>query len=365
MIRSVRHRPRLAAAVCVGIALATAACGASAAPSDGSHSGNGLSGTLNGAGSTAQQAAMEAWQAGFQKANPATTVNYDAIGSGGGVDQFLSGAVSFAGSDAALTNAQVQQARKQCGSDPVEVPVYISPIAVIYNLSGVSSLQLSPDTLAGIFAGTITSWDAPQIKADNPGVQLPSTAITPVHRSDESGTTANFTDYLAQASPSGWTHGSVETWPVKGGEAANGTSGVVAAVTNGAGTIGYADASQAGQLSAARVKVGGAFVGPSAEAAAATLDHSSRVAGRAKTDLAMTINRKTTAAGVYPIVLVSYQITCQKQSSASDAAMVRAFESYVVSAAGQQAAATHAGSAPLTASLRAADQQAIQTITGP
>lgn len=350
------------AALSMTVVASVAACGASNESSSSDNTSK-LSGELNGSGSTAQEAAMTAWKAGFQTANPDVTVNYDAIGSGDGRDAFLSGAVAFAGSDAALDEEELAKAKTQCGSDPVEVPVYVSPIAVIYNVSGVDKLDLAPATLAQIFTGKITTWDDPAIKAENPDATLPSTTITPVHRSDDSGTTENFTDYLSQAASADWTFGAVQTWPIQGGEASNGTSGVVAAVTNGDGTIGYADASQAADLAQVNVKVGSEYVGPSTEAASKVLDESKIEAGRAPTDLAMTVNRTTAASGVYPIVLVSYQITCQKQSSTATADLIKAFESYVISAEGQDAAAKEAGSAPITDAIRAKAQTAIDTIT--
>ena len=355
----------------LGVAVAMASCSASnensssgSTPSGGSGgSGASLSGTLNGAGSSAQSAAMTAWQAAFQTANSGVTVNYDPVGSGGGVDQFLAGGINFAGSDAYLSSDQLTQATKTCGGDPIEVPVYVSPIAVIYNLPSVTSLNLSPSTLAQIFAGKITTWNDPAIVKDNPGTTLPSTTITPVHRSDSSGTTDNFTDYLSQAATSDWTYPASEDWPIKNGEAASGTSGVVAAVQAGAGAIGYADASQAGSLGKATITVGSASVGPTAAAASKVLDESTPVTGRPATDLAMTVNRTTTTAGAYPIVLISYQIVCQHQKSEAAANLIKAFESYVVSADGQAAAASAAGSAPLTPALTTKAQTAIDTIT--
>lgn len=335
------------------------ACGAA---NEGSGNG-GLSGTLNGSGSTAQEAAIAAWQAAFQTKNADATINYDGIGSGGGRDAFLGGQVQFAGSDAYLTTDEVASAKKQCGSDPVEVPVYVSPIAVVYHLPDVSKLTLTPATLADIFAGKITTWDDPAIKRENAGVTLPSTTITPVHRSDDSGTTENFTDYLAQAAPNDWTYPASQTWPLQSGEAGNGTSGVIAAVNAGEGSIGYADASQAGDLGKALIKVGSAAVGPSASAASKVLDESQQESGRPATDIAINVNRTTTSAGVYPIILISYQIMCQKQSSQAAADLLKGFETYVVSSEGQQAAAKAAGSAPLTSALSAKAQAAIDTIT--
>lgn len=349
------------AALSMTVAASVTACGASNEDS-GDSTDSTLSGELNGSGSTAQEAAMTAWKAGFQTANPDVTVNYDAIGSGDGRDAFLSGAVAFAGSDAALDDEELAKAKTQCGSDPVEVPVYVSPIAVIFNVSGVDMLDLSPATLAQIFTGTITTWDDPAIAAENPNADLPSTAITPVHRSDDSGTTENFTDYLSQAAPDDWTDGPIQTWPIQGGEAGNGTSGVVAAVTNGDGTIGYADASQAADLDKVMVKVGSEYVEPSTDAASKILDESSVVSGRPATDLALEINRTTEASGVYPIVLISYQITCQQQSTQAAADLIKAFESYVISEDGQNAASDAAGSAPLTDALREKAQTAIDTI---
>jgi phosphate transport system substrate-binding protein len=311
----------------------------------------GVSGTLNGAGSSAQEAAQGAWTAGFQRANPDVTVNYDPIGSGGGVEQFLEGGVSFAGTDAYLTDVQVAASKKVCnGETALEVPDYISPIAVAYNLPGVDGLRLSPDTLAQIMSGKITRWDDPAIKKENPGTTLPAQRITPVHRSDESGTTFNFTDYLSQASGK-WGAEPSETWPFRSGEGAQGTAGVVAAVKHGTGTIGYADASQLGSLSAARIKVGDAYVAPSAESAAKVLEVSQRAEGRSGNDLAFDLARDTSESGTYPIVLVSYLVACPTYADQRTADLVRGYLGYVVSLEGQRAAARTAGSAPLPESL--------------
>ncbi|MGH3448861.1 MAG: phosphate ABC transporter substrate-binding protein PstS [Nocardioidaceae bacterium] len=360
---SLRRRLTVAsAALAAGATLS--ACGpANETAANNSGGGSDLAGELNGAGSSAQQAAMQAWQAGFQTAHPDVTVNYDAIGSGGGREQFLAGGVAFAGSDDYLTEQEVTKATKVCHGAPIEIPVYVSPIAVAYNLPGVDELRLSPSTLAQIFAGKVEFWDAKAIAATNPGADLPHTAITPVHRSDESGTTGNFTDYLSEAAPSGWTYGSVETWPVKQGEAANGTSGVVAALKSGEGSIGYADASQAQDLAKAQIGVGSGYVGPTAEAAAAVLDESKPVAGRGGTDLAVDVNRSPSASDVYPIVLVSYQIFCPTYDSEQTAKLVKAFESSVVSQAGQQAAAQQAGSAPITDTIRTKARTAIESVS--
>ncbi len=360
-----RNSLRIAApAAALALAFGLSACGAANEPADSgsTDSGTKVSGTLNGAGATSQEAAIAAWKKGFQTANPDVTVNYDPSGSGGGREQFIAGGVQFAGTDAYLEDEEVKAATAKCGSDIVEVPVYVSPIAVIFNLDGVDELNLSAKTIGQIFEGKITKWDDAAIKADNPDAELPSTDITPVHRSDDSGTTKNFTDYLDKASDGGWTQGVVETWPVKGGEGASGTSGVVAAVKGGSGSIGYADESQAGDLGKAKVKVGDDYTEPTPEAAAKVLDTAAPVSGRAATDVAVDIDRKTAEAGVYPIVLVSYQVACQTQKDKATADLVKGWLTYVASSDGQAAAAETAGSAALSSDFSTKVQAAIETI---
>jgi len=355
---------RTAAATAASAALlfGLTACGAANESDADPASADSLSGTLNGAGASSQQSAVNAWKQGFQTANPDVTVNYDAIGSGGGREQFIAGGVSFAGSDAFLDDEEVAAAKERCGSDVVTVPTYVSPVAVVYNLDGVDDLKLSPKTLGAIFAGDITTWNDKAIAADNPDADLPDGTITPVHRADASGTTENFTAYLDAASEGGWPHGEVEEWPVKGGEAAQQTSGVIQAVSGGQGTIGYADASQAGELSTVSVKVGDEFVAPTPEAAARVLDSATPVEGRAATDLALEIDRKTEAAGVYPIVLVSYQIACQKYEDAKEAELVKAWLLHVTGSDGQADSAAAAGSAPLSDDFAAKVKDAVDTI---
>jgi phosphate transport system substrate-binding protein len=344
--------------------LVLTACGAANESGNGGTGGSGLSGELVGAGSSAQQAAMQAWQAGFSKAQSGVTVNYDPVGSGGGREQFLAGGTDFAGSDSPLDADELTAAEERCGESGVfELPNYISGIAVVYNLPGVDELNLSPATIAGIFSGAITTWNDPAVAADNADAELPSTAITAVHRSDDSGTTKNFTDYLSKAAGDVWTDEADGVWPLEGGEAANGTSGVISAVEGGEGTIGYADASQAGDLGVVGVGVGEEFVAPSPEAAAAVVEGSQVESGRGEFDFAYEINRETTSADEYPIVLVSYLIGCVEYDDQETAEMVKAFTEYVVSEDGQSAAAVAAGSAPVSDSLREQAMSAVDAIT--
>jgi phosphate transport system substrate-binding protein len=360
------------AALCGSLAFGVVACGDDSSDSGSSGSGASasggekLSGTIAGAGSSAQAAAQEAWRAAFQEGNPDATVSYDPVGSGGGREQFVAGGVDFAGSDAALEDEELTGAQTQCGGPDnlIEFPAYISPIAIIYNLDGVEDLQLTPDTLAKIFKGEITTWDDPAITADNPDAKLPGDRISVVHRSDESGTTENFQDYLSKAAPDAWTYEVSGDWPVKGQEAAQGTSGVVEAVSAGQGTIGYADESQAGDLGIAKVKVGEEFVGPSAEAAAAVLEASEETDDPGKFVFTYDLARDTTQSGTYPIVLISYQLTCTQHDDAAKGALVKGYFDYIISPEGQAKAQEAAGSAPLSDALRQKFQPAVDAIGG-
>jgi phosphate transport system substrate-binding protein len=251
-----------------------------------------------------------------------------------------------------------------CGTKGVfELPDYVSAIAVVYNLPGVSKLNLKPATTAKIFNGTIKKWNDPAIAADNAGVTLPDTAITPVHRSDKSGTTKNFTDYLSKASGGAWADKAADTWPIKSGEAASGTSGVISAVKAGKGAVGYADESQAAGLGIANVAVGSSFVAPSAAGAAKVLESSKVESGRGQYDFAYDVNRTPTSADEYPIVLISYHIGCVAPKDKTAADLMKAFFGYVISPAGQEAAAKAAGSAPITDTVRTQSQTAVDAIS--
>ncbi|WP_306231836.1 phosphate ABC transporter substrate-binding protein PstS [Agrococcus beijingensis] len=324
-----------------------------------------LSGDLAGAGASSMGAAQEAWIAGFQTENPDVNVTYDPAGSGAGREQFIAGGVAFAGSDSALKDEELAGEFAACVADtlPVDLPVYISPIAVIFNVEGVDSLNLDSATIAKIFSGQITNWNDEAIVSQNPDATLPDATITAVHRSDDSGTTENFTEYLAATAETDWTEGVFETWPASyGGEGAQGTSGVVDAVTNGVNTIGYADASRAGDLGTVALKVGEEYVPFTAEAAAAAVDASPRVEGRHEGDLAVELDRTTTEAGVYPLVLISYAIACTEYQDAAAGELVKAYLTYVASEEGQAAGQENAGNAPISDDLREEINAVLETI---
>jgi len=354
------------AVIAVTAALALSSCAANEGGAATEESTSTLSGNLVGAGASSQDAAQQSWIAGFQTANPDVTIDYDPSGSGAGRETFLEGASDFAGSDRAFKDDELAAGGfAKCAPDStiVELPLYISPIAVIFNVEGVDTLDLDAATIAGIFAGTITNWNDPAIAASNPDATLPDLAITPVHRSDDSGTTENFTEYLGAAAADVWTYEADGVWPFEGGEAAQGTSGLVDAVTNGTGTIGYADASRAGDLGTVAVQVGDEFVSYSPEAAAAIVDASPFAEGRAEGDLAIELDRTSTEAGVYPVVLVSYLIACGTYAESENVELVKSYLSYIASPEGQETAATDAGSAPISDALREKVTAAIDSIS--
>ncbi len=341
--------------------LASCAANEGGAPAD---TGSELSGTIDGAGASSQGSAQEAWIAAFQTANPAVTINYDPSGSGAGREAFIAGGVAFAGTDSALKQEEIDGGFEGCVPDTgyFQVPVYISPIAVIFNVEGVDELNLDAATLAGIFKGEITKWDDPAIAALNEGTTFPSAPITAVHRSDDSGTTKNFTDYLFKVAPDVWDAEPADPFPYQTGEAAQGTSGVVDAVTNGTNTIGYADASKAGDLGTAAILIGDEFVNYSPEAAAAVVDGSPASDTASDTDLAIKLDRNTDDPSQYPLVLVSYVIGCLEYTDAELGALVKAYVGYLASEDGQAEAAASAGAAPLSAEISTKVAAALEAI---
>ncbi|MCB5275433.1 Phosphate-binding protein PstS 3 [Arthrobacter sp. SO5] len=359
-MKALRFGRHAAIAVIAAGALALTACGSdnatNTAPSaTPSAAGVKVTGTLTGIGSSAQAAAMDAWKTNFASANQGATVQYSPDGSGAGRKALLDGSAQFGGSDAYLKDDELAASKTVCGPDgALDIPVYISPIAVAFNLPDIKELKLDAATVAKIFRGQIANWNDPAIAALNPDVKLPDLKVTPVNRSDDSGTTSNFTDYLAAAAPEVWTDKSAGIWPASlKGENAKGTSGVVKTVTDTPGAVTYADDSAvSGKLGTAQIKVGDSFTKISAEAAAKAVDAGKPVEGRNANDLAIKLDRTTTAAGAYPIVLVSYHIVCTTYPTQATADLVKAFVSYAASDAGQKAAADAAKSAPMSKALQ-------------
>ena len=345
-----------------GVTVATLLLSGCAANESGDQTSS-LAGTLDGAGSSAQASAEDVWVSQFQRANASVTINYDPTGSGAGREQFIGGGVDFAGSDSALSDEELAGGFAACapGSSAIDLPVYVSPLVLVYNVDGVDDLRLDPAAIAKIFSGAITRWNDPELVALNPDAALPDEQISAVHRSDDSGTTKNFADYLYQNVPEIWTNEPADAFPYTG-EGAQGNSGVVSAVANGNNTIGYADASRVGDLDVAALKVGDDYVDYSTEAAAAIIDASPLVERANPNDLVVDVDRTSTAAGVYPLVLVSYLIACEEYPDADQGALVAAYLGYVASPEGQAAAAESAGSAPLSADSSARVLEAVSSI---
>ncbi|WP_461183844.1 phosphate ABC transporter substrate-binding protein PstS [Trueperella pyogenes] len=321
-----------------------------------------LSGVINGSGASSQVKAQQAWRDSFTAATGAI-VNYEATGSGTGRDQFLSGQVDFAATDSMLKKDEIQAAIKRCGSEPIEVPLYISPIAIAFNLDGIDTVNMSAEVIAKIFDQKITTWNDPAIAALNDGVALPDIPIIPVNRADDSGTSKNFQQYLVESSKA-WPHEPSDTWPIAGTQSAEKTSGVVNLVTSTPGAITYADASQIGKLGTVAVEVAGSFLPYSPEAAAAIVDNSAPAKDATERILTVDLKRDGTVAGAYPVVMVSYLVACTQYDDASTAAIVKDYFTYMASAEGQaSAAAANGGNAPISQALRTQALAAIEQIT--
>jgi phosphate transport system substrate-binding protein len=307
---------------------ASSAAGASSPAASGgaSSSGAALSGTLNASGSTFQTNFQQSAIQAFKTVQQGMTVNYGGGGSGAGRTALYSGTVQFAGSDSPIPASE--QSKVPAGKTVLYFPVQIGPIAIAYNLSGVTGLKLDAATLAGIFQGTITTWDASAIKALNPSANLPSTPITLAVRSDSSGTTQNFSAYLVAAAGSAWKLGTASTitWP-KTAHAANGGSGLAQAVKSTPGSIGYVDFSTAtaSGLSSATIKnSAGDFVAPSTAGATAAATHVTP-----KADLTFTTVDEPGATS-YPITYQSWDLVYAQQPNANDAAMLKAYIGYLL-----------------------------------
>jgi len=324
-----------------------------------------LTGTIMAGGSSAQANAQAAWTTAYNATVSGVTINYDkSQGSGGGVTNFLSGAYDFAGSDSPLSADETTNSKALCTEGGVNIPVYLDGVAIIYNIDGVSSLKLSGETIAKIFNLQITDWSDPAITKDNGGTALPAGPITTVARSDGSGTTANFTNYLVGTQSASWPYEAGKNWPVSGNVSLQkGGSGVVDTVKAGKGTIGYADHSAIGDLSAADIVVDGTAIPFSPEAVSKTfevaaVDASNGVAG----DLSKKFDYSKLTAETYPIPLVSYAIACTTFKDQAQATLAKSYLGFVASTLGQQVAAKNAGSAPLPDSILTDAQKTIDAI---
>lgn len=304
-----------------------------------------LSGTLNGSGSTFQKVFNEDAIEAFKETAPGVTVNYAGGGSGKGKKDLADQLVQWAGTDSLVKDEDKASFK---GGEFLYFPTVAAPITVSYNLKGVDTLQLSPDTLAKIFERKVTSWDASEIKADNPDATLPSEPIVVVHRSDGSGTTSTFTKYLDTAAKGTWTLGAGDTvnWPTDT-QAGNGNAGVAQTVQSTEGAIGYidyADATNADLATAAIKNKDGKYVDATLEGATAAM------AGAEVKDNLTFSALDTAGADAYPITAGTYVLVYAKQPDKTVGEALRGWLAFLLTDG--QGLANDAGFAPLPASLR-------------
>lgn len=358
---TISRTARLAAVAVVGV-LALAACGSDGG-SSASSSGNAdcVSGSLKASGSSAQKNAMAEWINGYQSNCSGATIDYQANGSGAGIQDFINKQTAFAGSDSALKDADKTAADARCAAGPaIDIPMVGGAIVAAYNVAGVDKLILTSDLLAGIFGNTITKWNDPKIAAANPGVTLPDATIAQFHRSDSSGTTDNFTKFIAGTSTA-WTFGNAKEWKAPGGQGAKGSDGIAAAVKSTPNSIGYVELSfaQDAKLSGAWIDNGsGTPVEPTSANAAKTIE-SATIKGTGN-DLALSIDYKTTAG--YPAVLVTYEITCEKGLDPNLVPLTKSFLTYTASDAAQNKL-TELGYVPITGELLTKVRTAVSAIS--
>lgn len=294
-------------------------------------------GKLLASGSTAQKNAVDAWVKNYQTACKETQINYKDIGSGGGVQEWLQGTTAFAGSDSALKPEEVAKSKKVCkGGQGVNLPMVGGPVAVSYNVPGVDDLILDASTVAKIFDSKIKKWNDPEIKKLNPDAKLPSTDIQAFHRSDESGTTQNLGKYLGTAAEADWKYPDEKSWQAKGGQGASGSAGVAQQVKQTEGAIGYFELSYAtaNDLDTVKLDTG------ASEPVEATTENASKAISDAKVigkgkDLALELNYGTKTDGAYPLMLVTYEIACDKGNDPKTLDATKSFLKYTASEDGQ------------------------------
>lgn len=368
-MRSSKRRLVWLVALLAAVGLVAAACGSDSKSSDttstssasgGSATGididySSLSGTLNGSGSTFQKTFDEAAIEGFSEVAPKLTVNYAGGGSGQGKKDLAAGTVQWAGTDSKVSDADMSG----FPNGVLYFPTVAAPITISYNVKGVDELNLSQETLAGIFVGAIKTWNDPKIAADNPDANLPSTAITLAVRSDGSGTTSTFSKYLAKVAPSIFTltPGDTVQWP--NAQAGNGNPGVAQIITQTDGAIGYVDFSDAqnSNLTFANIKnKAGEFITPSTDAASAAL-----AGATIGSDLFIDA-LDATGADAYPITAGTYVLVTKVQKDQATANNIKGWINYLLTDAQDLAAEVDFAKLPTELQSQAIAQLASITV---
>jgi phosphate transport system substrate-binding protein len=295
-------------------------------------------GTLSGQGSTAQNTAVVKFIKDFQtKCGNSTNISYNGTGSGPGVTAFIQKQADFAGSDYPLNSTQQPTADARCtGGKALSVGTVPGIISVMYNIPGVTKLNLSASNLGKIYNGKITKWNDPAIAADNAGVTLPDLAIQTFHRSDASGTSFNFSNYLNKTAPTDFPAAANKQWPGTGGQSAQGSKGVAQAVKSTSGAIGYAEVSYATSNSLPTANVGNA----AGKFVPLTAANAANFIGKAKVDTTggnylFNFDYTYSADDAYPAVLVTYEIACSAGNDSAKLPLLKNFLSYMASNAAQ------------------------------
>ncbi|GAA2054383.1 phosphate ABC transporter substrate-binding protein PstS [Williamsia deligens] len=324
----------MVAAATLTLSACSGGADSSGSASGGSSADNSFSGqSISGEGSTAQQKAVQKFQ-DVLSGNGGIVLNYTGSGSGDGVKKFLAGDVDFAGSDSALKESEAAQAKTRCaGNDAWHIPLVAGPVAIAYNLSGVSDLTLNPSVLAKIFDSKITTWNDPAIAALNPGKSLPSEKIVPVHRSDSSGTTDNFQRFLQDTAKSDWPYEHDKTFKGQGGSAAAKSTGVGDTVKKTAGAITYVEWGFAEQnkLGLAKVDFGSGATELTGDTASKALSEVQFKTPGSK-DLQVDTDKlfETKTAGAWPLLLTTYEVVCSKGYTGNKGAVLKSALSTIV-----------------------------------
>jgi phosphate transport system substrate-binding protein len=312
---------------------------------------------INGAGATFPYPIYSKWFDEFRKKYPAAEINYQSIGSGGGIRQVLEGTVDFGATDGPMTEEQLGQAKVPI----LHLPTVLGAVAATYNLPGVEKLKLTPEALAGIFLGKVQMWNDPPIAKENPGVKLPAAPIVPVHRSDGSGTSFVFTDYLSKVSPE-WEktvgRGTSVNWPVGiGGKGNEGVTGLVKQTPN---SIGYVELVYALQNKLPYADVrnrAGRFVSPTLESVTAA---ASAAAAKMPEDFRVSITDPS-AADAYPISSFTWLLIPSRIADKDKGEAIKRFLDWMLTEG--QTMAAPLNYAPLPPAVVEMEKKALDKIT--
>ena len=318
----------------------------------------GQTGQLVAEGATSQQNAMDYFGSRYSEEVPGANLAYNATGSGNGIKNFIANQATFAGSDSALKDDEVQKAKDRCGGNEAwHLPFVIGPVAIAYNLDGVDKLNLTVDNIVEIFQGNIKKWNDPKIAESNPDAKLPDQDISVVYRSDESGTTDNFQKFLASASDGKW-QGSGKAFPAAVGAGANGSTGVAQQVNSTPGAITYVEAGFAEKK--ANIDFGNGPVELNPDTVGKAIDGMTFKTEGHNMVVDSSALFKTKQADAYPMVLTTYEIVCSGGYEEDEANLLKDF--LMTSLAHQDEGLEEAGHIPVTGDLHDRLVEAVKAI---